>query len=338
LLFLKNTCVIVLLLLFVSCASYREKKFDHEPPDYSNNYYWAALPFVKDSADLVPANTGSKDEQENAKADVFYIHPTNYLRGKKWNANLRDSASRNKTDGLACKYQASAFNGCCKVYMPRYRSAKILSYFFPQKTRQKVFDVAYQDIRDAFIYYLEHYNGDRPFIIASHSQGSDHAIRLCKEFFDKDSALNKKFIAAYIPGALVFKKTFIQLKPCEDSLQTGCYVTWNSMRYGEVLFLGKPVSAAICVNPLTWTGSKKHAPDSLNKGGLPFTFDKKDKGVADAEISPNGLLWIHKPDRSLKEYPRINTRNYHFLDYNLFYFNIRSNAKQRIDSYFKSEK
>jgi hypothetical protein len=279
-----------------------------------------------------------KDEQENAKADVFFVHPTNYSKGKKWNANLNDTAVRNNTDRLSCKFQAGAFNNCCKVYMPRYRTAKILSYFIPKKTKREVFDIAYNDVKAAFLYYLQNYNKDRPFIIAAHSQGSAHAMRLCKEFLDKDSPLNKKLVAIYLPGAIVTKDTFRLLKPCEDSLQTACYVTWNCVRYGELFFLGKPVKDAVCVNPLTWKTTKEAAIDSLNKGSVPFTFDKIDKYIFDAQISPNGLLWVHKPDKDRKDYPRINTRSYHFLDYNLFYMNIRLNVKTRIDSYFGKAK
>jgi hypothetical protein len=338
LLFLKDTCLIILSLVLVSCASFRNKRSHSDPPDYSNNYYWAALPFIKDSADAVPANSGLKDMQSTAKADVFFIHPTNYVKGKKWNVDLQDTASRNETDKQACRFQAGAFNSCCKVYAPRYRTAKILSYFVPKRTKQKVFDLAYNDIKTAFIYYLTHFNNGRPFIIASHSQGSDHAVRLCKEFFDKDSALNKMLIAAYMPGAIVYKQTFSVLKPCEDPGQTGCFVTWNCVPYGELLFLGKPVKDVVCVNPLTWKTDHEAGNDSLNKGGLPVSFDRIDLHVADAQISPNGLLWIHKPKRTSIDYPKINTRSFHFLDYNLFYMNIRLNAKQRVDSYFHRTK
>lgn len=330
----KYICFLIQLLLVISCTTYRNKRIGHDPPDYSDTYYWAALPSMKDSADIVPKNSGLKDEQEHAKADVFFIHPTTHVGRKEWNSNLHDTASRNKTSRLCCRYEASAFNNCCRVYVPHYRTAKILTYFVSKKKKQKVFDVAYGDVKAAFLYYLRHYNNGRPFIIAAHSQGAEHAIRLCKEFFDKDSVLSKKLIAAYIPGAIVFKDTYTFFKPCEDSSETGCYLTWNSVPYGSLFFLGKPIKNAVCVNPLTWKINKEHAPADLNKGGLPFSFDRIDVHIADAQISPHGLLWIHKPHYSSLDYPKINSRSYHFLDFSLFYMNIRENAKQRIDAYF----
>lgn len=319
--------------LFGCISSRKEKKTAPDAPDYSKGFYWSALPFRKDSADLVVPNSGLKDMQSTAKADVFFIHPTGNLKGKNWNADLKDTSIRNRTDHLSSKYQASVFNECCRVYMPRYRDAKVATYFAPPPKKKEVFEIAYQDVKKAFLYYLKYYNKGRPFIIASHSQGTIYAIRLCKEFFDNDSALNKKLIVAYLIGGLIYRKTYTNLKPCSDSLQTNCFVTYNAVRYGQLATQGYPAVDLICVNPLTWTMGFEEAPELLNKGGLPFSFKEIDKNVADAKIAPNGLLWVHKPKRSSKDYPWIHKFNYHRLEYNLYYMNIRYNAKQRVDSW-----
>lgn len=325
--------------IFFSCNTYKKtNKSTPAKPDYSSSYYWSALPFRNDSADLVVPNSGLKDMQSTAEADVFYIHPTNNEKGKYLNADLNDIMIRNRADRLACKFQASAFNESCRVYMPRYRDVKVIAYFMPDKKREEIFDIAYGDVKEAFLYYLKHYNKSRPFIIASHSQGADHAIRLCKEFFDKDSVLNTKLIAAYIIGAAIYKNTYTIFKPCSDSLQTNCFVTYNAVRYGGHTFLGRPVNDLVCVNPLTWTTSREYASKCLNKGGLPFGFDRIDKYVADAKISKSGLLWVHKPKRGKKDYFWINKFNYHRLEYNLYYMNIRYNAKQRVDSWLSKNK
>jgi len=60
---------------------------------------------------------------------------------------------------------------------------------------QKNLELAYQDVKTAFEYYLKNWNQDRPIIIASHSQGSVHAQRLLKEFFE-DKPLAKQLVAA----------------------------------------------------------------------------------------------------------------------------------------------
>ncbi len=92
-------------------------------PDYSKLKYWAALPFERDGADKTPR--GYTDNQETAKADVFYIHPTTYHGSSSdslgWNAQLDDWNSKHYVDDFHIPLEASVFNGSCKVYAPYYR-------------------------------------------------------------------------------------------------------------------------------------------------------------------------------------------------------------------------
>lgn len=302
-------------------------------PDYRKSKYWAALPNKKDSADEVVK--GLHNMQASAAVDVFYIHPTTYISGTTPNANVDDTSTVLQTDRVSVKFEASVFNGSCRIYAPRYRDVKFLMYFAPQPQKGKAFDIAYSDVRRAFIYYLKHYNKGRPFVIASHSQGTDHAIRLCKEFLDHDSVLNKRFVAAYLVGGRVYPNTFKSFCPCDSAQQTNCFVTWNAVRWGELTFFGKPVAGMICTNPLTWKRDHEYAPDSLNKGSVPFCFDRIDKHLFDAKCIATGLLWVHKPDNiTPDDYPQIRSPFYHILEFNLFYMNIRENVKARVDAYF----
>ena len=69
----------------------------------------AALPSLNDPADLLP----SKDfinVQDSAEADVFFLHPTTYLKDKKennWNGDVQNQALNERTDNSSIKYQAS---------------------------------------------------------------------------------------------------------------------------------------------------------------------------------------------------------------------------------------
>src|ERR1700739_3292392 len=172
-------------------------------PNYAKDSCWAALPAKKDSADVSVYAAGIIDGQQTAPIDVFYVHPTTYLIGNKWNANLSDEEVNKKTDQLAIRNQASVFNEMCRVYAPRYRQAVLFSYaHYAEKkgNASQAFDLAYGDVKAAFTYYLKNYNQGRPFIIASHSQGTDHCIRLIHDFIENDSTLKKKLVAAYIIG------------------------------------------------------------------------------------------------------------------------------------------
>ena len=67
------------------------------------------------------------------------------------------------------------------------------------------FNGAYEDVRSAFFYYLQHWNQGRPFILAGHSQGSQHLVRLIQELetLHETSVLLDRLVAAYLIGCAV---------------------------------------------------------------------------------------------------------------------------------------
>jgi len=304
-------------------------------PDYSKTENWAALPHKKDKADLSIPNTPVIDKQSEAKADVFFIHPTTYRIGGKWNGGLKRRRVNKRTDNLPIRYQASAFNGSCKVYAPRYRQATLITYIEKKGNAPKVFDLAYQDVKKAFLYYLKNYNNDRPFIIAGHSQGTDHAIRLINEFIKKDSVLYKRFITAYLMGRPVNKETIKTIEQCGRSEECSCFNIYNAVPWGGELLFRTDAGTLLCNNPLTWKTDTSYASAEINKGSLPLNCKTIDIGLADAKISPKGLLWVHRPkNKSNKDYMYIESESFHNIEYSLFYMNIRENVKQRVDAYF----
>ena len=102
--------------------------------DYSQSKLWLALPDKTDYADVVPDYEDMKDGQASAKADVFYIHPTTYYAGATKNDKFRKPSTK-RIAKSALLSQASVFNGCYKIYAPRYRQA---SFKILQKTLQMI--------------------------------------------------------------------------------------------------------------------------------------------------------------------------------------------------------
>src|SRR5690606_3771036 len=189
-------------------------------PDYSDPAVCAALPFREDSADVVP-DTALMDRQESAAVDVFYIYPTTYIgrKGQKsWNGDVYDPSLNQRTDKSAIRNQATVFNGSCKVYAPRYRQAHLHCFYTKRRKDDalRALQLAYHDVREAFQYYLRHYNKNRPLIIAAHSQGTWHAARLIREFYDNDTTTAglPPLIVAYLIGMPVEKDYFENLPPC----------------------------------------------------------------------------------------------------------------------------
>jgi len=305
-------------------------------PEYSNLYYWAAHPDKQDYSDSIPAFL--KDEQRDSKADVFFIHPTTFtndLRNAPMNADINDEALNHETDSKTILYQASVFNGSCRVFAPRYRQAHLKAFLMPQSAASKeAFDLAYADVKKAFQYYMDHWNNGRPVIIASHSQGSLHAIRLLQEFFD-GKPLQKQLVCAYVVGYQIKKGDFKSLKMGDQPTSIGCVLGWRSYQKGTVeRLVGLENGNSLCVNPITWTTTEQWAPKELAKGAIGKDFNVLlPHGVA-AGIAPGAkVLWVELPEQAVDKLGRMT--NYHILDYNLFYMDIRENVKQRIEAYFK---
>ena len=334
-------------LLFISCNKYKpfidryNFKSPNGKPDYSNLNYWAAHPDKHDPSDSVPKplrNESNSFRMKDSLVDVFFLHPTTYTKHKrkvpgKLNADIDDRYLNAKTDYTTILYQASVFNQQTRLFAPRYRQAHIRLFFLKNKSKSdSAFEIAYKDLKNAFEYYLQHWNNGRPIIIASHSQGSFLGERLLKEFFE-DKPLQKQLIVAYIVGWSVPKEYFSSLKMCSDSLQTGCICSWRTLRKGFIPSLLKDEKGnSFVTNPLSWKTNEEYASKKLNHGGVLRSFNKIHKHTTDAQIH-NGLLWVKKP-----KFPwsfLYFKRNYHIGDINLFYLNIRENVQQRISAYFK---
>jgi hypothetical protein len=303
-------------------------------PDYSNLYYWAAHPWKLDPSDSVP--TPLKDQYiKDSVADVFFVYPTTYTENNfvGWNASVNDVIVNDKTDKTSILYQASAFNERCRVFSPRYRQAHIKSFYIDSTAAKPYFDKAYEDIDAAFQYYLTHFNEGRPIIIASHSQGTVHAARLLKNYFEgKD--LSKKLVCAYIVGMPIPKNYFTSIPVCKDAKATGCFVAWRTYKNGYMPeYVKKESFESVVVNPLTWTTDSIKAPSSLNKGGVLKSFNKIIPGVVNAKISGN-ILWACKPNVFGKIF--IRQKNFHIGDINLFYMNIRENVQERLQAYIQN--
>lgn len=325
------------LLALSACEGKIEGTFDPElvpaAPNYATHSSWAALPFTADPADQTPDTLS--DQQASAQADVFFVYPTLYFNDKndtQWNAPVDDPSFNARVDQSAIQYQASIFNGAGKVYAPRYRQAHLNAYFHEDTlSAQQAFDLAYADVKAAFDYYLEHYNQGRPFIIASHSQGTTHTRRLLLEFLDH-SPIREQLVAAYLVGIPVLKEHFQHIPPCETPTQTGCFCSWRTWKEGKLP--KKWTSDQIAVtNPLSWSTTPEWVPADLNQGAVLRSFEEVIPQVCDAKVNANdGVLWVHKPKIAGAA---ILQGNYHIADYNLFYLNVRTNAQERVAAFLQ---
>jgi hypothetical protein len=314
-------------------------------PDYSLAGSWAALPDRDDAADITPR--GAVDRQATAPADVFFVHPTTYLLGSVWNADLADADVNHRTDVTAIRNQASVFNSAGRVYAPRYRQAVLYAYTNDDPESLTARELAYLDVERAFDHYLARYRNDRPFILAGHSQGAHHLLRLLEERI-AGAQLASDLVAAFLVGAPMpadkLTRTLEGIPLCGAPEQTGCLVSWNTVatnadreRFGRIKHQyptgwetneGKKL---VCSNPLSWTPPiALAAVKNSRQGSL-----ERAPGPPSAHCD-RGLLAITRPPGRAFRLTRGRKGDYHDYDLPLFHMNVRRNAVVRVASYLAS--
>jgi hypothetical protein len=314
-------------------------------PDYSDAASWVARPgLANDPSKWLPDGVPSTP---SGRAAVFYIHPTTYLATDRWNAPLRPDATTEFRTRLFVQSQASTLNAAGQIWAPRYRQAAYGAFLLKSGDAQKALDLAYGDVSAAFDRFLAE-AGDRPIILAAHSQGALHLTRLLAE---RHAALKSRLIAAYVVGWPVSTASDLPalgFPACASPDQTGCILSW--MSFGEPansdLILGewsKTKGAnggerrrddVLCVNPLTGSAGGT-APAEANPGTLvpspTFTSASLLAGKVGAHCD-NGLLIVDGEIPPLGPY-LLPGNNYHVYDCALFWAAIRRDAERRLGAW-----
>lgn len=337
--FLRTIIVCSFLVCCMSaCSSYQTKLLfqdDLSTTDYSNMDNWASHPMKKDSADIVSKGIDTISLKPQGKVNIFYLHPTTLTSKNKkstWNASLGDVKINAKTEKTAIKYQASIFNTVGNIYAPRYRQAHIRCYFQKEDHGQKqAFDLAYRDVKDAFLYFIENYSKDTPFMIVSHSQGTTHAARLVNELVS-GKPIQKQLVVAYLVGLPVPKNAFRYVKPCESPDETNCFCSWRTYKKGHFPKKFKETGNVAVTNPVSWTTGWAEVSRQKHKGAIFLDFNKLKPKTQTTKIESD-FLWANKP--KFRGSFLYFSNNFHAGDYNLFYKDIRDNAVLRLNNYLE---
>ena len=327
------------------------------PPDYSDEANWAALPSKDDLADLVPEGSTNMYDQGESPVDVFFVHPSGFLKGSSWTFSMDANTSTEENTKWMMANNASPYNGCCNVYAPRYRQASMFTYMrADEATRDEILGFAYQDVVSAFEHYLQHYNNGRPFVLASHSQGTHHNVGLLREHID-GKPVAKQMVAAYLIGGFASRTSFEGLKNialCDSPTQLSCVVHWDT--YSEAVKEENEPSDVVCVNPLTWrldgprAGKENHVGAVKSSGEYHADFSGDDTArdiefkalgkplanYVEAECSGGRLYITDQSDTTFGKKGSMGG-TYHGLDYPMFYMDIRDNAILRVNTYLAQQ-
>jgi hypothetical protein len=318
-------------------------------PDYAKPAAWLARPGLPDD----PSRWLPQGSPANATpgAEVFYIPPTTYMDRDRWNAPIDDKVANDRLV-LFGRGQASAFNGVGEVWAPRYRQATFGAFLAAGDPRSaQAIDFAYRDVARAFDAFLASVPADKPIILAGHSQGSLHLLRLLREKV-VGTPVAKRIVAVYAIGwpiSLTADLPALGFPACAAVGQARCILSWQS--YAEPSdprqvtayfdasrgYAGAPRKGTkmLCVNPLTGIEGGD-APANANKGALVPRANLSGvdltPGLVPARCTPQGLLSIGPEPAGFGNYV-LPGNNYHVFDYALFWANIRGDAAARLKTY-----
>jgi hypothetical protein len=251
------------------------------PNDYGDKANWLCLPGRADAcandntSTLVMANGSTKVEtwkaDPKAPVDCFYVYPT-----VSNDPGAVSDMTPNKEEIFVVQQQAARLGIKCRVFAPLYRQVTLtaLKAFMggkplPGSSEPWVREVGYDDVRDAWNWYLKNENHGRGVVLLGHSQGSGVLTRLIAEEID-GKPVQKQLISAILMGTNLpvpegkdVGGVFKTIPLCHSMTQTGCVIAYASFREtspppANSLF-GKPREAhpgwvAACVNPAALGG------------------------------------------------------------------------------------
>jgi hypothetical protein len=229
--------------------------------------------------------------------------------------------------------------------VPRYRQAAFGAFLLKSEDAQKALDLAYRDVAAAFDEFVREV-GDRPIILAGHSQGALHLERLLREKV-AGKPVAKRVIAAYVVGWPISRTADLPalgLPACATPGEAGCILSW--MSFGDPAnpqlildqwektkgFTGgeRRQDDLLCVNPITGTLNGAASAEQ-NSGTLVPTADLRsatlEPGLVGARCD-HGLLIVGGAIPPLGPYV-LPGNNYHVYDYALFWDAIRRDAMRR---------
>jgi len=255
--------------------------------DYGDGKTWLCRPGRTDACavdlttTIVAADGTLKKEDfkanTNAPIDCFYVYPTVSL-DKGGNSDMEPGAEEN---GVV-RVQLARFASQCRLYAPMYRQATLTALRAATTGQPIAVDRAlgYNDVLDAWNYYLQHDNNGRGIVLIGHSQGSGVLTQLIRSEIDGKPVQSKIVSALLLGTSLPVPKgkdvggAFQHIPVCRSASQTGCVIAYASFRstipppdnsrFGRVQ--GENMQAA-CANPAALGGGSGELHAYLSAAG-----------------------------------------------------------------------
>ena len=317
----------LIILLSVLIALPVSAAYASDAPDYSDIASWAYY-----------------GEGEGKNADLFLICPTVDMgRNGNCNMSLDDESAKASFIG-ALNMERGIYEDYARMYAPFYRQMVFPLYEGPEEAMEPYLSIAYGDVRNAFLYYMENLNDGLPLILAGFSQGAQLALMLLEEFFSDDE-YSARLIAAYCIGWRITEEDLAEyphLRMAEGESDTGVIVSFNTEApWVEGSIIVPEGVRTIGINPLSWDTGLDMAPRTLNEGAC---FTDYSGNIA-REVPELTGAYLDEERGTLKAID-VNPEDYHnslfpdgvyhLMDYQFFYRNLQENVGIRTAAWFGS--
>ena len=286
-----------------------------KPNDYADGKTWLCRPGRQDACAIdhtttVVAADGKLSKETwsadpNAPIDCFYVYPTISTDPTPNSDMNADPAELN-----VIKQQFARFASKCKPYAPLYRQVTLVGLrrmLAPGATVTLDQGLQYDDVKDAWNYYLKNDNKGRGVVLVAHSQGSFILNRLIHDEIDGKPIQSKLVSAILLGTTLAVPKgkdvggSFQHVPLCHAATQTGCVITFASFRStvpppANTLFgrVPDPAMAAACTNPAALAGGSGELRAYLDKSGRTITSNAPGKPWVMPE-QPIETPWVSVP-------------------------------------------
>ena len=293
--------------------------------------------------------------QEIPNFAVFFVPPTSFLKagGTAWNATLDDETTNTRAR-IFLRGLASPFNRADEIWAPKYRQAAAGAFLTDKPEAQRAIDAAYADVAQAFDYFLDSVDAEKPIVLAGHSQGAIHVLRLLMDRAEA-AGMSDRIVAVYAIGwpiSIEHDLPALPLPACAAPDQAGCIIAYSAFSDdGDADFIKRRYEATpgfdgqmrgegpiLCVNPLTGsTGGS--APASANLGTLKPSADLTSgelvAGAIPARCNEEGLLLIGDPPELGEGV--LPGGNYHVYDIPLFWKNLQEDVLRRVTAWTNTQ-
>ncbi len=247
---------------------------------YADEALWLCRPGIaKDQCALADLSTteiradGSSSVSDgpamnpDAPFDCFVVYETVDFSLEP--GNVSDPSPTDEAILEALFRNGGRLRGTCRMYAPLYRQMTIGTYYGDEPWDETPYlAIAYEDIAEAFDYYMSEHNQGRDIVLIGHSQGAHLLAQLIEDEFESDDALRAKLISAlligpgervYVPNGELVGGNFKVIPLCSSSSDTGCVIAFDSLPFagatGSNALARKQLPSGherACVNPASF--------------------------------------------------------------------------------------